>query len=182
MIEFTTDKVGWTADESGLKLTLCTPQARKIAETFEQGKFHNVKIVKPKEKRGLNANSMYWAYLTKLAYVLKTSNSALHNQMLRRYGQLERYGDQLVYVVLPDGEEAERQTEESETYHLKPTSQVKEGKDGKMYRTYMLLRGSSTYDTAEFSRLLNGLLDECRECGIEVISEQERALMEESSR
>ena len=179
MIDFTTDKVGWSVDETGMKLTIWTPQAKEIAESFEKGKFHNVKITMPKEKRGLSANSMYWSYLTKLAYVLKTSNNALHNQMLRRYGQLERYGEQLVYVVLPDSEDAEKQTEESETYHLKPTSQVKEGKDGRMYRTYMLLRGSSTYDTVEFSRLLDGLLGECRECGINVISEKDRSLMEE---
>ena len=37
----------------------------------------------------------------------------------------------------------------------------------------ILYYGSSTYDTAQMSRLINLILDECRQVGIEVKSEEE---------
>ena len=37
--------------------------------------------------------------------------------------------------------------------------------------------GSSTYDTKEFTRLLDGVISEARELGINLISNADRALM-----
>lgn len=36
-----------------------------------------------------------------------------------------------------------------------------------------MLRGSSTYDTAEMSTLINGLVEECKDLGIETMTPQE---------
>jgi hypothetical protein len=72
--------------------------------------------------------------------------------------------------MLPDTDETERKALEAETYHIKPTSQTRDGKDGVTYRAYMLMRGSSTYNTEEFSRLLDGLLDACRSAGVHVLT------------
>ena len=174
-ISIVTDAIGWAADGTGEKLTVSTPLARSIVGRLENCKY-TVEIKKYKPKRSLDANAMYWSLLYQLAKVLKTSTPELHNLMLRRYGQPELYGDQPVYVVLPETEDAQKKTDCAETYHLKPTSHVREGKDGKMYRTYMMLRGSSTYDTAEFSRLLDGLMSECDEVGIH--TDKERGLLE----
>lgn len=42
-----------------------------------------------------------------------------------------------------------------------------------------MLRGSSTYDTAEMSALIDGLVSECKEQGIETIPPQELERMME---
>lgn len=76
-------------------------------------------------------------------------------------------------MVLPDTESAQKAIDEAQSYHLKPTSQVKEGKGGVMYRTYMMLKGSSEYDTKEMSRLIDGLVSECKEMGIETMPPEE---------
>ena len=73
--------------------------------------------------------------------------------------------------------EAEETALEAESFHIRPTSQVKQGKDGKMYRTYTVLAGSSTYDTKEMSELINGLVSECKEQGIETLTPDELARM-----
>ena len=83
--------------------------------------------------------------------------------------------DSIAYIVLPDTDEAQKNLDESETYHVKPTSNVREGTDGKMYRTYMLLKGSSGYDTAEMAALISGLRDECINVGIPVETPDEVA-------
>lgn len=126
-----------------------------------------------KKKRSLDANAYYWLLVTKLAKVLNLSKPHLHNLLLRRYGQPEIIDGQMVFLVLPDSESGTRKANEAETYHIRPTSQVKTGVDGKMYRTYVMLRGSSTYNTAEMSELIEGLVSECREQGIETLPEEE---------
>ena len=130
--------------------------------------------VKPyKKKRSLDANAYYWKLLTKLAEKVEISKPHMHNLMLRRYGQTESVDGKLVHLVLPESEQGERLAEESEHFHIRPTSQVKEGMDGRMYRTYVMLRGSSTYDTAEMSHLIDGLVSECQDQGIETLPPEE---------
>lgn len=142
----------------------------------------SIKAVKHRKKRSLDANSYYWQLLTKVAESMKLSKPQAHNYFLRQYGQLAIFDGKAAYIVLPDTEETEQTIEQSETYHLKPTSQVKEGKDGVMYRTYMMLRGSSEYDTKEMSVLIDGLVSEAKELGIEVLSPDELERLKEEWR
>lgn len=136
------------------------------------GKELRLDAVEWRDKRSKEANAYYWALLAKLAGVLGRSNASLHNEMLGKYGTPAPAGG-AAYVSLEDTETAEKWAEESETYHLRPTSQVINGR-----RTYRLMLGSSYYDTAEFSRLLDGLIDDCKAVGIETITpeEQERIM------
>lgn len=179
MLRLQADAVSWTdGGASGLCLTLRTPQAKVIASQLEPEQEYDVEIKKHRKKRSLSANAYYWALIGKLADALKAPQTLVHNMILRDYGQMERYGGKLVYVVLPDTAEAEEKAGRAETYHLKPTSQTKYGLDGQVYRTWMLLRGSSTYNTHEFSRLLDGLIEECKDAGIETMTPAELARLD----
>ena len=127
-----------------------------------------------KRHRSLDANALYWKLIGELGKVLKVSNSALHNVILSRYGTFEEVDGQLCYALIKDTDEAFKRISESELYHLKATSEVVSGKDGD-YRRYIMLKGSHEYTSAEFSRLLNGLVDECRMMGIQTESDDEIA-------
>ena len=133
----------------------------------------NISAKKHREKRSLDANGYYWKLVSQIAEIMGNSKAYQHNWMLRRYGQLELFGGQVAYTVLPDTEEAERKVDEAETYHLKPTSQVREGKDGVMYRTYMMLKGSKEYDTKEMSVLIDGVVACAKELGIQTMTPAE---------
>lgn len=126
-----------------------------------------------RRKRSLDANAYYWQLLSKLADRLEVSKPYLHNQMLRKYGENEVIDGKTVFLVVPDSDDGARRADEAETYHIKPTSEVKYGADGTAYRTYIMLRGSSTYDTKEMSTLINGLVSDCREQGIETMPSEE---------
>ena len=152
-------------DSSGRWLKIKLPDPGRIVDQLKPGRY-DITIKPHREKRSLDQNALYWATLTELAKHLKTSNAELHNIILSRYGQCERYDGQVVFVVLPDTPEAEKKAQEAETYHVKPTSQTKQGKDGQTYRTYILMRGSSTYNSEEMTRLIDGLMSECAECGL----------------
>lgn len=152
-------------------ITFEVEDARKAAMEAQplSGVRLRITAKKYREKRSLDANAYYWQLLTKLADLLHASNPRMHNLMLRRYGQPEIINGKMVYLVLPDTQDAEKTADEAETYHIKPTAEVKAGSDGMIYRTYIMLRGSSTYDTKEMSTLIDGLVSECKEFGIETL-------------
>ena len=142
----------------------------------------SIEIKKYRAKRSLDANAYYWTLITKLATVLETSNAEQHNRMLQRYGYPEIVDGKHFLVVVPDTDEALKKVMEAEEYHLKPTSDVREGKDGVIYRTYVLLRGSRTYNTEEMARLINGLISECKEARIpdsEIMTPDEKGILKE---
>lgn len=106
--------------------------------------------------RSLDANAYYWAMLGKYADWARESKVAMHNQMLARYGQPMDVDGMIVYVELPD---TVPYLEHSDV-HLRPTSEVHEDEDGIEKRTFMLLRGSHTYDSMEMAILIDGLISE----------------------
>lgn len=87
-----------------------------------------------KEKRSLSQNALYWKLCGMTAQALSISTARLHNMMLRDVGLVDRMDNALIPVYIPDTDEAEDKALEAETYHIKPTSQVKTGKDGKPWR------------------------------------------------
>lgn len=176
-MEFTGKLVGVAKDwnTGQMQLTFSMNEQSKVEhiDDIKDVDKLSIKAVKYREKRSLDANAYYWQLLSKVAEKLPLSKPSAHNLMLRKYGQKFIVDGKLVYLVLPDTDEAERAADEAETYHIKATSQVKEGKDGKMYRTYIMLRGSSDYDTKEMSTLIEGLVSDAKELGIETMTGEE---------
>ncbi|MBQ8994494.1 MAG: hypothetical protein IJ091_11255 [Oscillospiraceae bacterium] len=129
-----------------------------------------VDLKKWSEKRTLSANAYYWVLVNKLAKTMSASKSRMHNILLRRYGVVIA-SDQ--YAMVPETEEAFEETLESETLHLKPTSSVVTGKNGRDYRLYMFLLGSSQMDADEMGTLIDGTVDECKQVGIETMTPRE---------
>ncbi|MCU0079309.1 hypothetical protein [Extibacter muris] len=125
-----------------------------------------VEIKQYREKRSLSANSYFHVLVGKLADKLGTSNAYMKNTLLQRYGQLAIENDSIVPLVIRD----DIDMMEREEMHLRPTDKVRCMDDGKLYRVYLLLRGSHTYDTEEMSRLIDGTVQECKEQGIETLT------------
>lgn len=167
------------------RLTILFEPCEDFRQTYEELKGCeklSLEIKRYRRKRSLNANAYYWTVLSKLAKTVGLSNPECHNMLLRGYGQPEIFEDKCVYMTIPDTEEAEKKVNNATDYHLQPTSQVREGNDGIMYRTYKLLRGSHTYNTAEMARLIDGLISECKHAGIpdrEIATPDEQRILKE---
>lgn len=129
-------------------------------------------LIEHKEKRGLSQNAYYWVILEKLATKLHITKQEIHNTNLRHLGLVERIDDKVVSVLLPDTDETEKKTLLADTYHLAPTSKTKEGTDGKMYRWYVMLRGSSDMNVAEMSALVDLAVQDAKANGIETLTPQ----------
>ena len=137
-----------------------------------------ITLTKWREQRSLTANAYYWVLVGKIADAVHTSQAVVHNLLLRQYGVLDTIDGETLTVFIPDTQEAEDQALKDELRHMRPTSNVKEGKNGKMFRAYRLIKGSSRYDSKEFSTLLDGAVEECRDMGLEVLPPEEIARME----
>ena len=167
------------------RLTLLFEPNEDFREAYEELKGCDklsLEIKKYKAKRSLDANAYYWTLITKIARVLEVPNAEQHNRMLQLYGYPEVIDEKHVLMVIPETEEAHNKVMKAEEYHLKPTSDVREGKDGIMYRTYILMRGSRTYNTEEMARLISGLISECKDAGIpdsEIATPDEKRLLKE---
>ena len=166
MIRIISKAIGWVADMVGTSLTIRTRRAREIVKALDPKKQYVIEIKEYRKKRSLDQNAMYWSILTQYARACGVSNHRAHNEMLRAYGAPLLIDGYYAAVRVVDSVVAEDEVLEAEDYHLKPTSRV-EGN----FRYYMIMRGSSTYDSKEMTKLMDGLLHEARACGIELIWE-----------
>lgn len=128
-----------------------------------------IKAVKWRNKRSLNANAYFHVLVGKIADVVNSSTTEIHNQMICRYGQPEITEDRLLTVIILDSIPWEK----LDYIHLKPTSATRILDDGKLYRVYYVMRGSHTYDTKEMSMLIDGTVSEAQDLGIETLTPDE---------
>ena len=127
-----------------------------------------LKATKWREKRSLNANGLLWACLDKIASALNTDKWQVYLMMLKRYGKF-------TYLIVPKG--AAEKTKEMWRESEEVGDIVVNGRTATQMLCYF---GSSTYDTKEFSKLLNGVISEMKEMGLETPMDEDlyRALRE----
>lgn len=152
-----------------LKVNEAAP-ARQFVMT-KQNCLYDVEIKQRREKRSLNANSYMWALLDKLADVLHTTKEELYLEKVRRYGIYKEFH-------LTDDEYKTFRVAWESMGTGWPTEQVDYTPDGQrlVIRAYY---GSSRYNTKQMVRLLDSIIEDCRDQDIETMTERELSLLKE---
>lgn len=117
----------------------------------------------PKSKhRSLDANKLLWASLGELAKARNEDNWSLYLEMLRKYGEF-------TYIcVKPNAVESVKK-------QWRETQEVgKVNINGEEAVQLLCFFGSSTYDTVQFKRLLDGLFNEMAQEGLPIPDDMER--------
>jgi hypothetical protein len=158
-------------DESGRQeLVLPLVSRVEIAElksAVEQGKQLDVEVKVHRNRRSLNSNAYLWILLQKIAEVLRTDKDAVYLEMLQRYGQFTHI---IVKPHVVDKIIAEWRT-------VRNLGEVNlNGQKGVQLQCYF---GSSSYTTKEMAVLIDGVVSECKELGIETLPEDEIRRMSE---
>lgn len=162
-LEFKTTKVKWMMDQDGAWLYLLHPDRQQVQEFVlsQSDKGYDVKISEHREKRSLDANAYAWSLINQIGNRLGSSKDEVYVEMLRRYGQ-----NSVVSVV----EEAATVFEKS----IKYWEEIGESKlNGKNFIHIRVFTGSSSYDTKEMSILIDGIVSEAKELGIETMTPDE---------
>lgn len=145
-------------------------QARKFVMD-KQNRLYDLEVRQHHKKRSLDSNSYLWALLDKLADVLHTTKEELYLQKVREIG------------IYKDFHLTE---DEYKTFKVAwegmgtgwPTEQVDYTPDGErlIIRAYY---GSSRYNTKQMSRLLDSVVEDCKQQDIETLSDRELSLLKE---
>ena len=112
--------------------------------------------IKPyRQKRSLNANAYAWVLINEMANSLRTSKDEVYQEMLKRYGQSR------VISVL---------SEIDISRFVKYYEEIGKGHvEGKEFTYYRCFIGSSEYDSREMAILIDGIVDEAKELGIDTL-------------
>ena len=143
----------------------------KCKELLQKGKVLDVEIKQHRNHRSLDANGYAWVIISKIADVLGSSKEDIYIEMLTRYGQRE---PQLISVVEEGVPAIRRATQNHCT--IVGESEL----NGKEFVHLAILRGSSTYTTKEMSILIDGIVSDAKDLGIETIPEEELKSLKES--
>ena len=127
-----------------------------------------VTVSLPRKKRSLSANAYAWVLIGKLASQLHQSKGDIYRDAIRDIG-----GNYSVVYVETNAIEAfratwGRQNDESGWF----TEIIEQDSHGAQIICYY---GSSVYDTRQMSTLIDRLVSDCKECGIETMTPQEQA-------
>lgn len=119
----------------------------------------DIKIDKHRNKRSLDANAYSWVLQTEIANTLRLSKEEVHFEMLKCYGQRD-YISMLSDVNIAD---YYNYYEEIGTYR----------KNGNTFKSYMIYRGTHTYNSKEMAIFIDGLVQEAKQLDIETLEDKE---------
>ena len=145
-------------------------QIDELRRLIDEGKLLSVEVKQHRKKRSLNANAYCWALINEMANVLRSSKDEVYIKMLKRYGQSSVVSivDEAVEVFMKS---------------VKYAEEIGDGKvDGKDFTHIKVFMGSSNYDSRQMSILIDGIVSECKELGIETMTPHEIARLKEGWR
>lgn len=171
MIRF--DKAVVQTDGNDVYLSLRLPtesrqEARRFALSMKPGKVYTAELKLYREKRSLDANAMYWQFCGQLARALGMTAEEVYRRHIEGLA---------VYDVLCI------KTASLDTFtrrwcsgHLGRRVETRESKLPGC-TTVLAYYGSSDFDRAEMTRLIDACMEDCRAVGIETLSEREKSLL-----
>jgi len=147
---------------NGNRVTIETP----FTDVFNKEEV-DITVGEVKKKRSLNANAYFHQLVGKIADKLNISKQSVKNTMLTRYGQYEiQDGEQIIICALSSIDMINR-----EDIHCSPIAH--DNRNGKEVTYYAIMKPSHEMNSYEFSKLLDGTIQEARDLGIQVLSDEE---------
>lgn len=161
------DSAKWSTGT--LALQTSDPEAVRFAIGFEAGEYD---IRKSKKRRSLDANAYLWVLLDKLAAKTGVPKTEIYRNAVRDIGGnsdtvcvLEKAAD-----ALCSGWERNGLGWQTERFESKLPGCI----------NVTLYYGSSTYDTATMSRLIDSVIEDCKALEIETLPPDKLAAMVEA--
>lgn len=180
-MEIEIDKARWTQDDDGFWLcvrTEATRLARKIVNGISSAPntCYVVKVDKKRKKRSLDANAYCWVLLDKLAVAVSKDGITISPEEIYRNLIPFVGGNSKILPIKEDVIEAWKQIwSAGRTGWL--CEDMGECKNLPGYHNIRCFYGSSVYDTEQMSRLIDLIVQECKQLNIETATPAELSLM-----
>lgn len=160
-----------TLDGKGIILTFeVDSSVSGQIENMKKDDLLRIRATKYKQKRSLDANAYAWVLMTKIANHpdIASSKENVYEEMLQKYGAF--YEDDAGYITVTVRKEVDMSKIEGHWKYIK---------DNGKFASYLMIKGSSEYDTAEMSHFIDRIVEEAKELGIETETPDELARMKQ---
>lgn len=137
---------------------------------FDADKEYELTIKEKKKKRSKDANAYFWEFLDQLAVKLNIDKFRIYRELIHDIGGVSE-------IVCVKTEAVKRLTEGWEHNGIGWFTEQEESRIPACTNV-ILYYGSSTYDTAQMSRLIDRLIFECSQVGIDTTDLRTKALLE----
>ena len=152
-----------------LALSLSPQQAQegvsKLKEVLANGKMLEAEIKQYRKRRSLDANAFFWILCQKMAEVVQSTKEDVYRIFIKAVGQFE--------ITPIKNEAVDRWIRNWQANGVGWISETIGNSKIEGYTNVVSYYGSSTYDSREMSVLLNEIVRECKELGIETSSPEE---------
>lgn len=115
-------------------------------------------LTEKKKRRSLDQNSYYWQLLNELAQIMSIPSETLHFELIKK-------SCPFMEIMIPSNQEIKG----IRYYEILRTIK----RDDKLFDIIRVYAGSSELNSKEFSILLDSLIEECKEQGIETLTPDE---------
>ncbi len=166
-------KIQYPEDTSKMEIVLLTSKSnqtiQKIADLKEvtsKGKLLDVEIKQHRKKRSLDANGYCWILADEIAKKIGNTKEFVYREAIKQVGDFE---------ILPiKNEVVDKWIRNWESKGLGWQSEVLDKSKLEGYTNTINYFGSSTYDTKQMSVLLEEIVFQAKELGIETITPREK--------
>lgn len=162
-------------EQDNILIPCCKGQIRVLNEflvsvgEIDVNKDYTVKIEPVKRKRSLDANAYYYVLARQCAAKNGITLTEYHNRNLAELGIAWKDDEGKNHWILQkDNDFWLKQLE----IHFCPTDKTEE-RNGITYRWFYLLKPSHLFDTKEMSLLIDAVVQDARNLGIETLSDNE---------
>lgn len=140
-----------------LILTTSDADARRLVYEFQPGEYE---LRRAKKRRGLNSNAYAWVLIDKIAAVVGLTKTEVYRNAIKEIG-----GVSTTVSIRSDAIEALERSWTRQGLGW----QVQRIYDDGEYMSVNLIYGSSAYDTAQMSRLIDHLIQDAKALDIETL-------------
>lgn len=136
-------------------------------------KLYNLEVKEHRKKRSLDANAKLWALINEMSVILRLPPEEIYQ------GYIPDVGNNFKFVPSLPEDVAGWQRDWCKGHIGRMVEDVGPCRTAELrgYRLLKLYLGSSEYDVPTFSRLLDLVIQDCRNLGIETLSEREKSLL-----
>ena len=148
-----------------LILKTTDPAARRLVWDFKPGEYD---LVKTRKKRSRDANAKCWAMCEEIARAVGITKEEVYRRNIKEVG---------VFTAIPIKKEAVESFKK--IWASRGVGWFCEVADeaNKHYDLVFAYHGSSVYSTAEMARLIDGILQDAKAVGLDLMDERERSLL-----
>jgi len=146
-------------------------EGKKFIAEMKEGKSYTAEMKQYRQKRSLDANNYCWMLCQKLAEALRLTKEEVYLQHVKNIGQFE---------ILPIREDAlDKFIASWGKNGIGWPVEVLDDAKFPGYKKVAAYYGSSTYDSKEMALLIDNIVQDCKEQGIETLTPAELSRLKE---